>query len=230
MKKILIALILLTFTSCENPVFFKKEYTVSGILYDTDEVTPVAGERLYLEGENFTNFQNYSKIIAETTTDENGYFVLTYIKNRKARTLDILNSNYKILLSSIPVNENYTRDICSKAVGYLDLTIHIERKLKETDTVIIHLSDAEPVTSHYDENKNYVLHPFDELQKFQHINTEWNRGITTQRLIARWGIGEKDLQENGLSGTGDIKIDPPNYKRFIIRGFPYTDTGSITIK
>jgi len=229
MKKLLILLILISFTSCENPVFLKKEYTVSGILYDTDEVTPVIGEKLYLEGINFTNFQNYSKILAETITDENGYFELVYVKNRKARTLSILNSNYKSLLSSVPVNEYHLRDICLKSVGYFDLTIHLERKLKETDTIIIHLSDAEPVTTHYEDKKNYVLHPFDELQKFHHIKTVWGRGFNSQPLTIRWGVGYTNFRNKGYGDDNPERL-AENYVQFNVSGFPYTDTGSITIK
>jgi hypothetical protein len=229
MKKYKVYLIVLFLISCDTPLDVRKTYTVSGIYYDIDEVTPLKNETVYLEGESTDLFKNYYEILAETTTDENGYFELSYKKNRKASTLAVLNYNQKIVLASIPKNKNYYREICRKAVGYLDLTIHVERKLKETDTIIIHLSDAEPVTTHYDDKNNYVLHPFDELQKFHYIKTAWGRGFNSQPLTIRWGVGYTNFRNKGY-GDDNPERFAENYAQFNISGFPYTDTGSITVK
>jgi hypothetical protein len=229
MKRYKVYLIVLFLISCDTSLDVRKTYTVSGIYYDTDEVTPLKNETVYLEGESTDLFKNYYEILAETTTDENGYFELTYKKNRKASTLAVLNFNQKIVLASIPKNKNFYREICRKAVGYFDLKFNIERQLKETDTIIILMHEAEPITTHFEGNKNYILFPFDELQKFKHIKTDWNRGISNQRITFRWGIGNTNFLSKGYEVLGSDGY-PENYKQFNISGFPYTDTGSITIK
>lgn len=51
-----------------------EKHKVSGVLYNTDEVSPVAGADLVLIGYDNFNFNNYEAELARTTTDESGYF------------------------------------------------------------------------------------------------------------------------------------------------------------
>lgn len=204
-----------------------EKHKVSGVLYNTDEVSPVAGADLVLVGYNNFNFNNYETELATATTDEDGYFEFSYRTDSKAALTDIQTASGKTLLANMGANESYYRDVCLKAVGYVHFDFLFEPSLRENDTIFIEITDKEPITSYQKGVVNVIVHPFEELKLFEKVSLNWSR-VPGDLRSCRWGFGWQDFKVNGGENIGDDGYYI-NSERFDLSGFPEVDTVEIAL-
>ena len=215
----------------------RNTYTVQGTLFEGTSDVPLKNADLHIEAEFSDIPDNSYEIIAEGTSNENGYFSLTYKKIQKAdlKTLRLYLGNRMLLI--IPNNENLTRDVAEYNHRRIFVEFTSDSAIDTLFTSISFLMDESANISRMeipgtDEKYNvYQANP-----KAQHyevlLKSSWiSSNIDNETLFSiAYGQNKSGFQKAMVSAVVDSIPDDFQRVEFVSRGFPYTDTVRVNIQ
>ncbi len=180
------------FYSCKKKDADKTEYTISGVLYDFDGETPVAGKiiELWVESDR-GRFQHEDDINFRTTTstDGNGAFEFKYKELRSDENkLTIAPPASEtpvtgVILKNIPANENVQRDLCLGSNIKVKIVLDIE--LTPTDSLFIYRPSKSDTI--YTSDKDEIIYQSTWDKDYEHMEV--------YSEVIYWGVGKQQLNE-----------------------------------
>lgn len=242
MKNLLIYfLFVLVFASCDRLNGLdegdRNTYTWRGTIYEGYSDKPLANQKVYLEVGYIGVGVGKEEIIGETTTDENGYYSITYRKIRKPSegvALYVENGQY----SNSPIkNEKVNKDVISDLAtfNHARILLLLVGDLAPHDSLTI-----EPISlleSDYSYNKNfepapggkYILITDQSVRSIEmKVGASAIKGDKIQSF-AWYGIGISDWEAAKQSLYGD-SVDARLKKfEYELSGFPDRDTIELVI-
>jgi len=249
MKKFIYSLMIITvpfiFSACNRNLEEgdRNTFTWKGHIYKGYSDEPLANEHVYLESEkvNINNNSTY-EVIGETTTDENGYYSITY-KNVGLGTSTVRLYSSNALYDAFPLyvasmNENVDQNIATYDHVRVELTINVSNPANDT----LYLA---PYSLLQNEGGTRVDEEFNENASGKYIriisseksyNTFLKGGVGGRSVdsgLAGWtvlyGFGKRDF----FNAINNPFLDsvPADYNKlyFWIKGFPSIDTINIDL-
>lgn len=221
----------------------RNSYTWKGHIYKGYSDEPLANERVYLESEkvNINNNSTY-EVIGETTTDENGYYSITY-KNVGLGTSTVRLYSSNPLYDAFPLyvagmNENVDKDIATYDHVRVELNINVSNPNNDT----LYLA---PYSLLQNEGGTRVDEEFNENASGKYIriisseksyNTFLKGGVGGRYVNsgqAVWtiiyGFGRRDFFNAMNTPFLDSVPDHYNFLKFDLEGFPAIDTINIDL-
>ncbi|MGB0404220.1 MAG: hypothetical protein ACPGEG_08995 [Salibacteraceae bacterium] len=234
--------------SCEkNPLDPESDntYTIEGVMYDQDGVTPLKNYPLNIvadKGQSIGGGSDYD-YPSSTTTDENGYFKMSYTGNSDYSSLWIgqpssITPVYGPFLTGIPANKNIERDICIEpksfillqvlsSINYLHDTLFVYGKLPSpsNDSILsftMNVPNKKPLLVYYlHDNKSLINNTWK-------VPFQWTTSYSGEVDAIRWGVG-RSLFNQALALELGIDTKSDKYGVFAYRLKSFPDTTRVTI-
>ncbi len=206
----------------------RNTYTWKGTIYKDYSDEPLKNTSVRLEAE-YNAFGTYDQeLLGETTTDENGYYTITYKHLKKPAS--VVNLYTGDGFSSLPIksgesNKSYESDLSTKWHARIELSLLIPEDLEDTVFIgISGLQESEYLYMLFEEGYGYskilAIPPLQKADILVNMKCDVvgynSNGIKT-------GISLALGRQNFISGdSNDIRT----YTRYL-KGFPNLDTISI---
>jgi hypothetical protein len=244
-QKIAICSLLFLFIGCNKTPEEgdKNSFTWQGHIYKGYSDEPLSNEHVYLEAEknDINNNSNY-KIIGETTTDQNGYYSITY-KNvgigYNTIRLYMSNSLYNAFpLAVKDVNRNVDQDIATYDHVRVELNVKTSNPINDTLYIapysLLQSEGGTRVDDNLLENSNgkYIRiisgeKSYNTFIKGGVAGRIVNSGLSAWTIL--YGFGRRDFFNALNSPFLDSVPDRYNLIVFELKGFPEVDTVNIEL-
>lgn len=218
----------------------RNTYTWKGIIYEGYSDVPLKNRPVYLEVAYPGVPSGDVEILGETTTDEHGYYSITYRKIRRPTeglSLYIENGQFSNLPKySAPVNKDVIRDIAETDHARIFVIIESNTKIDSIYLGIPLLIDDQPeiigmkmpgasgtfkvAKFHPNQNKTSIL-----------LKSELVLGNSesANNMALAYGLDKSTFQKAFTAVTNDSVSNDFNRIEFTSAGFPVTDTIHISI-
>ncbi|MGB0404218.1 MAG: hypothetical protein ACPGEG_08985 [Salibacteraceae bacterium] len=251
MRTILLGFVftILLITSCtkENPLDPESDntYTIEGVMYDQDGVSPLKNYPLNIvadKGQTIGGGSDYD-YPDQTTTDDNGYFKMTYRGNSSYSSLWIgqpssVTPVYGPFLTGIPANSSIVRNICIVPKSLMKVQLIVNKQLNLTDSILVSNLDARAINdSLYKYNMIsasgyiyiYIYTPAKSLKDNTWIvPLKWGTDYYGASWSIRWGLGQNQF-EKALALGRSQSSNSTEYAVIPFNVLSFPDTTKVTI-